>query len=174
MTRGKLLSLSEKHEDDYEVDGRVRRLAENLVLLSANPDHLACACAQLAALDPSAVLSPAPSRTRTRIVKDSLPADHDRPAQLLERHSEHRRAETLAALATHPNTPHTAVTSALNMLHPAELAWIAERIEGPGWFLEAAAAVPAPPVRGRRGTAAPERRRTQPAPRPRRRPAVLA
>ncbi|MFE3991596.1 hypothetical protein ACFXPW_07845 [Streptomyces goshikiensis] len=143
VTRGRLLSLSEKQEADYEFDGRVLRLAENLVLLSANPDHLAGACAQLAALDQPAVLSPAPSRTRIRIADDTLPADHDRPAQLLERHSEHRRVETLAALATHPNTPHAAVTGALNVLHPAELAWIAEKIEGPDWFLEAAAAVPA-------------------------------
>ncbi len=28
------------------------------------------------------------------------------------------------------------------MLHPAELAWIAENVEGPDWFLSTAAAVP--------------------------------
>ncbi|MEK8141627.1 hypothetical protein NKH18_00565 [Streptomyces sp. M10(2022)] len=33
------------------------------------------------------------------------------------------------------------------MLHPAELAWIAEKVDGPDWFLETAAAVPAPRMR---------------------------
>ncbi|MFD5779431.1 hypothetical protein [Streptomyces sp. NPDC126933] len=144
VVRGQLLHLSEKQENDYEFDGRVRRLADDLALLSANPDHLAGACAQLAALDQPAVVSPAPSRTLIRVVDDSLPADYGRPARLLERHAEHRRAETLAALAANPHTPHAAVTDALNTLHPAELAWIAEKVEGPAWFLEAAAAVPAP------------------------------
>lgn len=92
----------------------------------------------------AAVVSPAPIRTQIRVVDDSLPADHDRPARLLERHSEHRRAETLAALAANPHTPHAAVTDVLGVLHPAELAWIAEKIDGPDWFLKAAAAVPAP------------------------------
>ncbi|MFE4829359.1 hypothetical protein [Streptomyces sp. NPDC056672] len=144
VVRGRLLRLSEKQANDYEFDGRVRRLAEDLALLSANPDHLASACAQLAALDPPAVVSPAPSRTQIRVVDDSLPADYDRPARLLERHSEHRRAETLAALAANLHTPHAAVTDVLGVLHPAELAWIAEKIDGPDWFLKAAAAVPAP------------------------------
>ncbi|MFJ4576793.1 hypothetical protein ACIP4W_36415 [Streptomyces sp. NPDC088846] len=144
VVRGQLLHLPEKQENDYEFDGRVRRLAEDLALLSINPDHLAGACAQLAALDPPAVVSPAPSRTLIRIVDDTLLADHDRPARLLERHSEHRRAQTLAALAANPHTPHPAVTDVLTVLHPAELAWIAEKIDGPDWFLGAAAAVPAP------------------------------
>ncbi|MFE1190119.1 hypothetical protein [[Kitasatospora] papulosa] len=144
VARGQLLSLPEKQADDYEYDGRVRRLAEDLALLSANPDHLAGACAQLAALDPPAVVSPAPSRTLIRILNDTLPADHDRPARLLERRSEHRRAQTLAALAANPHTPHTAVTDVLTVLHPAELAWIAEKIDGPVWFLEAAAGIPTP------------------------------
>ncbi|MFJ3594590.1 hypothetical protein ACIQUY_34940 [Streptomyces sp. NPDC090231] len=139
-----LLHLPEKQENDYEFDGRVRRLAEDLALLSVNPDHLAGACAQLAALAPPAVVSPAPSRTLIRVVDDSFSADYGRPARLLERHSEHRRAETLAALAANPRTPHAAVADVLNALHPAELAWIAEKAEGPAWFLEAAADVPAP------------------------------
>ncbi|WP_260256169.1 hypothetical protein [Streptomyces sp. 840.1] len=63
VTRGQLLSVSEKKEGDYEFDGRVRRLTEGLALLSANPDHLAGACAQLAALDQPAVVSPTPSPT---------------------------------------------------------------------------------------------------------------
>ncbi|HBF82490.1 MAG TPA: hypothetical protein DD420_21935 [Streptomyces sp.] len=144
VARGQLLSLPEKRADDYEYDGRVRRLAEDLALLSANPDHLAGACAQLAALDPPAVVSPAPSRTLIRILNDTLPADHDRPARLLERRAEHRRAQTLAALAANPHTPHAAVTDVLTVLHPAELAWIAEKIDGPDWLLEAAALIPAP------------------------------
>ncbi|MFJ3594869.1 hypothetical protein ACIQUY_40235 [Streptomyces sp. NPDC090231] len=141
VARGQLLSLPEKQA--YEYDRRCRRLAEDLALLSANPDHLTGACVQLVALDPPAVVSPAPSRTLIRI-DDTLRADYDRPAQLLERHSEHRRAQTLAALAANLHTPHAAVTGVLTVLHPAELAWIAEKIDGPDWFLEAAAAVPAP------------------------------
>ncbi|MFE5717897.1 hypothetical protein [Streptomyces erythrochromogenes] len=141
---GELLHVTEKQESDYEFDGRVRRLAEDLALLSANPDHLAGACARLAALDQPAVVSPAPTRTLIRVIPDSRPADHDRPARLLERHSEHRRAAALAVLAANPHTPHAAATGALNALHPAELAWIAEKIEGPAWFLEAAASVPPP------------------------------
>lgn len=118
--------------------------SQDLALLSANPDHLAGACAQLAALDPPAIVSPAPSRTLIRIVDDTLPADYDRPARLLERHSEHRRAQTLTALAVNPHTPHAAVADVLTVLHPAELAWISEKVDGPDWSLETAAAVPAP------------------------------
>ncbi|MDX3538664.1 hypothetical protein PV721_30845 [Streptomyces sp. MB09-01] len=145
VVRGELLQVTEKQESDYEFDGRVRHLAEDLALLSVNPGHLAGACAQLAALDQPAVVSPAPARTLIRVIPDSRPADYDRPARLLERHSEHRRVAALAVLAANPHTPHAAATDALNALHPAELAWIAEKIEGPTWFLEAAAAVPAPP-----------------------------
>ena len=65
------------------------------------------------------------------------------PKSDLPRHSEHRRVQALAALAASPHTPHAAVVDALNVLHPAELAWIAEKVEGPNWFLNAAAAVPA-------------------------------
>ncbi|GAA1341429.1 hypothetical protein GCM10009647_085090 [Streptomyces sanglieri] len=144
MVHGQLLSHSEKPADDYAFDGRVRRLAEDLALLSTNPDHLAGACAQLALLEQPAVVSPAQSRILIRIVDDSLDADYDRPARLLERHSEHQRVQTLAALAANPHTPHTAVGDVLDVLHPAELAWIAEKVEGPDWFLNAAASVPAP------------------------------
>ncbi|WP_369275748.1 hypothetical protein AB5J55_42550 [Streptomyces sp. R11] len=52
-----------------ESDGRVLRLAEDLALFSANPDHLAGACARLALLDPPAVVSPASSRTLIRAVR---------------------------------------------------------------------------------------------------------
>ncbi|MFJ2736149.1 hypothetical protein [Streptomyces sp. NPDC087317] len=143
VTRGQLLNLPEKQADDYEFDGRVLRLAEDLALLSANPDHLAGACAQLARLDQPAVVSPTPSRTLIRII-DNVDPDHDRPARLLERHSEHRRVQALATLAANPHTPHTDVADVLNGLHPAELAWIAEKAGGPDWFLAAAAAVPVP------------------------------
>ncbi|MFB7553728.1 hypothetical protein [Streptomyces sp. NPDC056154] len=130
VTRGQLLSLSEKQADDYEFDGRVLRLAEDLALLSANPDRLAGDCAQLALLDQPAAVSPAPSRTLMRII-DSVDPDYDRPARLLERHSEHRRVQALAALAANPHTPHAAVSDVLHGLHPAELAWIAEKAGGP-------------------------------------------
>jgi hypothetical protein len=142
VTRGRLLSAPDSQADDYGSDGRVLRLADDLALLSANPDHLAGACAQLAALDPPAVVSPTPTRTLIRIIDNTDP-DHDRPARLLERHSEHRRVQALAVLAANPHTPHAAVTETLHVLHPAELAWIAENVEGPDWFLNAAAAVPA-------------------------------
>ncbi|MFI9311159.1 hypothetical protein [Streptomyces triculaminicus] len=141
VTRGQLLSPPEKQDGDRDFDGRILRLAEDLALLSANPDHLGGSCAQLACLDQPAVVSPAPSRTLIRII-DNVDPDHDRPARLLERHSEHRRAQALTALAANPHTPHAAVTDVLDGLHPAELAWIAERAGGPDWFLGAAAAVP--------------------------------
>ncbi|EGX61820.1 hypothetical protein SZN_00625 [Streptomyces zinciresistens K42] len=143
VTRGQLLTWSDKQEGDYEFDGRVLRLAEDLALLSANPDHLAGACAQLARLDPPAVVSPKPSRTLIRVL-DNVDPDRDRPARLLERHSEHRRVQALTVLAANPHTPHAAVADVLNGLHPAELAWIAEKAGGPDWFLAAAAAVPVP------------------------------
>ncbi|MGW9025400.1 hypothetical protein ACWGQ5_14435 [Streptomyces sp. NPDC055722] len=94
-------------------------------------------------MDQPAVVSPAPSRTLIRII-DSADPDHDRPARLLERHAEHRRAETLAALAANPHTPRAAISDVLHGLHPAELAWIAEKVEGLDWFLNTAAAVPVP------------------------------
>ncbi|MFC8273809.1 hypothetical protein ACFUJR_15050 [Streptomyces sp. NPDC057271] len=141
VTHGQLLSPPEKQDEDRDFDGRILRLAEDLALLSAKPDHLAGACAQLACLDQPAVVSPAPSRTLIRII-DNVDPDHDRPARLLERHSEHRRVQALTALAANPHTPHAAVTDVLDGLHPAELAWIAERAGGPDWFLGAAAAVP--------------------------------
>lgn len=142
VNRGQLLSQPDRQADDHGSVGRVLRLAKDLALLSANPDHLAGACAQLASLHPPAVVSPKPSRTLIRVI-DNIDPDHDRPARLLERHSEHRRVQALAALAANPHTPHAAVTDTLHVLHPAELAWIAENVEGPDWFLNAAAAVPA-------------------------------
>ncbi len=172
VTRGQPLTWSDKQEGDYEFDGRVLRLAEDLALLSANPDHLTGACAQLARLDQPAVVSPTPSRTLIRVLDNTDP-HHDRPARLLERHSEHRRVQALTALAANPHTPHAAVADALDVLHPAELAWICEKADSSDWFLAAAGA--SRPTRRRRRRAAPgERRRTRPAPRPRGRPAVLA
>ncbi|MEV5141775.1 hypothetical protein AB0K71_18100 [Streptomyces syringium] len=141
VDRGHLLSLSKKQGNDYAFDGHVLRLAEDLALLGASPDHLAGVCAQLATLDQPAVISPAPSRALMRLFGDD--ADRDRPAVLLERHSEHHRVRALAALAANPHTPHAAVSDVLTGLHPAELAWIAEKTDGPDWFLNAAAAVPA-------------------------------
>lgn len=141
VTHGQLLSPPEKQDSGRDSDRRILRLAEDLALLSANPDNLAEACAQLACLDQPAVVSPAPSRTLIRII-DNVDPDHDRPARLLERHSEHRRVQALTALAANPHTPHAAVTDVLDGLHPAELAWITERAGGPDWFLDAAAAVP--------------------------------
>ncbi|WP_018569489.1 hypothetical protein [Streptomyces sp. PsTaAH-124] len=143
VTRGQLLTWADKQEKDYEFEGRVLRLAEDLALLSANPDHLAGACAQLARLDPPAVVSPKPSRTLIRVL-DNVDPDHDRPARLLERHSEHRRVQALTVLASNPHTPRPAVADVLGGLHPAELAWIAEKAGGPDWLLAAAAAVPVP------------------------------
>ncbi|MEV8547260.1 hypothetical protein [Streptomyces sp. NPDC051572] len=143
VARGQLLSPEDKQANDYNFDSRVRRLAEDLALLSNNPDHLAGACAQLSRLDQPAVVSPTPSRTLIRVLDNADP-DHDSPVRLLERHSEHRRVQALTALAANPHTPRTAVADALGELHPAELAWIAEKAGGPDWFVAAAAAVPVP------------------------------
>ena len=141
VARGQLLRRPEKQDGDREFDGRILRLAEDLALLSANPDQLAGACAQLACLDQPAVVSSAPSRTLIRVIDNADP-DHDRPARLLERHSEHRRVQALTALAANPHTPHAAVTDVLHGLHPAELAWIAEKADGPDSFLDTAGSVP--------------------------------
>ncbi|MFI1760292.1 hypothetical protein [Streptomyces sp. NPDC020571] len=143
VTRGQLLTWSDRQEGDHEFDGRVLRLAEDLALLSATPDHLAGACAQLARLDQPAVVSPKPSRTLIRVLDNTDPA-HDRPARLLERRYEHRRVQALTVLAANPHTPHAAVVGVLGGLHPAELAWTAEKADGPDWFLAAAAAIPVP------------------------------
>ncbi|MEW1722869.1 hypothetical protein [Streptomyces sp. NPDC093109] len=141
VTRGQLLAWADKQEGDHEFDSRALHLAEDLALLSTNPDHLAGACAHLARLNQPAVVSPTPSRTLIRVL-DNVDPDRDRPARLLERHYEHRRVQALSTLAANPHTPHTAVADVLNGLHPAELAWIAEKAGGPDWFLAAAAAVP--------------------------------
>lgn len=141
VDQGRLLSLPEKQDNDYEYDSRILRLAEDLALLGANPDHLAGACGQLAGLDQPAVVSPLPSRTLIRVFGED--ADRNRPVALLERHFEHHRVQALAALAANPHTPRAAVDDVLTGLHPAELAWIAEKTEVPDWFLNAAAAVPA-------------------------------
>ncbi|MER5769268.1 hypothetical protein [Streptomyces sp. NPDC001985] len=143
VTRGQLVTWPDKQEGDHQFDGRVLRLAEDLALLSANPTHLAGACAQLARLDQPAVVSPAPSRTLIRVLNNVDP-DHDRPAQLLERHAEHRRVQALTALAANPHIPRAGVVNVLNGLHPAELAWIAEKAGGPAWFRAEAAAIPVP------------------------------
>ncbi|MEU5136979.1 hypothetical protein [Streptomyces californicus] len=143
VARGRLLDGSEWQLDDHEFHRRHLRLVEDLALLSANPDHLAAACDHLARMAPPVVVSPAPSPRRTRVLS-SIDPDHDRPARLLERHFEHHRVQALATLATNPYTPRGAVTGALTRLHPAEVAWIAERSKGPDWLRTAAAAV-APP-----------------------------
>ncbi|MFJ7412814.1 hypothetical protein ACIQWZ_18650 [Streptomyces sp. NPDC098077] len=143
VTRGRLLDGSEWQRDDHELHRRLLRLVEDLALLSLNPDHLTAACDHLARMDRPAVVSPAPRPRLTRVLSNIDP-DQDRPARLLERHSEHRRVQALATLAANPYTPRTAVTGVLTRLHPAELAWIAERSKGPDWLGAAAAAV-APP-----------------------------
>ncbi|MDW4916319.1 hypothetical protein [Streptomyces californicus] len=143
VTRGRLLDGSEWQLDDTDFHRLLLRLVEDLALLSVNPDHLTAACDHLARMDRPAVVSPAPSPRLTRVLSNIDP-DHDRPARLLERHSEHRRVQALATLAANPYTPRDAVTGVLTRLHPAELAWITERSKGPDWLGAAAAAV-APP-----------------------------
>ncbi|MET8658621.1 hypothetical protein [Streptomyces griseus] len=143
VTRGRLLTWADRQDRDYDFDGRILLLAEDLALLSMNPDHLAGACAQLARLDQPTVVSPTLPRTLIRVLKNVDP-DHDRPARLLEHHIEHRRVQALTTLAANPHTPHTAVEDVLAGLHPAELAWVADKAGGPEWFLAAAAAVPVP------------------------------
>ncbi|WP_446447259.1 hypothetical protein [Streptomyces hydrogenans] len=101
LSHGRLLSPPEKQDGDYDFDGRILHLAEDLALLSAPPDHLAGACAQLAGLEQPAVVSPAPSRTLVRVIANSDP-DHDRPARVLERHNEHRRVQALLIFSLVP------------------------------------------------------------------------
>ncbi|MER7108793.1 hypothetical protein [Streptomyces sp. NPDC000229] len=130
VIRGQLLTWADKQEGDHEFDGRALRLAEDLALLSTNPDHLAGACAQLTRLDQPAVVSPTPSRTLIRVL-DNVDPNHDRPARLLERHYEHRRVQALATLAANPHTPRTAVVDVLNGLTPPSWPGSPRRPAGP-------------------------------------------
>ena len=139
----------EPYDQSHRVDGGRAGAAGYVAtvgdpaLLSATPGHLAGACAQLARLDQPAVVSPKSSRTPIRVLDNTDP-DRDRPARLLERHYEHRRVQALTVLAANPHTPHAAVVGVLGGLHPAEPARIAEKADGPDWFLAAAAAIPVP------------------------------
>ncbi|MFJ9633983.1 hypothetical protein ACIRU8_40460 [Streptomyces sp. NPDC101175] len=76
VARGQLLGPEEKEPNDYEFDSHVRRLAQDLALLSNNPGHLAGACVQLARLHQQAVVSLTPSRTLIRVL-DNVDPDHD-------------------------------------------------------------------------------------------------
>ncbi|MFJ3884326.1 hypothetical protein [Streptomyces rubrogriseus] len=123
VTRDQLLTWSDRQEDDHEFDGRVLRLAEDPALLSATPDHLAGACAQLARLDQPAVVSPKPSRTPIRV------------------------------LASQPAHPARSCRGRLGRAAPCRTGLdrregrrprLVQKADGPDWFLAAAAAIPVP------------------------------
>ncbi|WP_256122567.1 hypothetical protein [Streptomyces sp. LUP47B] len=134
VRRGRLLTPPHKPKDDLRYKSVT--VAEDLALLSANPTHLAKACALLTTLEQPTVVSRPPSAQLDRITEGT---DLLTPVRLLESNYQHRRAETLIALASNPHTPRTAVTDALPMLHPLELSWICHQHDVPDWLRAAAA-----------------------------------
>ncbi len=136
VRRGRLLTppRTAKGADKY----RPVDLAEDLALLSATPAHLAKACALLACLEQPTVVATPPNPRWAHI---SAAADPDSPVRLLEQHFQHHRVRALVALAGNPHTPRTAVTDALQVLHPLELAWIGCQDHAPDWLRTAATAL---------------------------------
>ncbi|MFE4832221.1 hypothetical protein [Streptomyces sp. NPDC056672] len=140
IRRGRLLAppRNKKDGDHRQVD-----LAQDVALLSINPDHLAKACTLLTHLEHPKVVSVPPSRRWSR-VNDDIDRELDTPVRLLENDHQHRRAEALVALAGNPHTPHTAVTDMLPTLHPLELTWITHQDTAPQWLrTDTAALAPA-------------------------------
>ncbi|MFD7896317.1 hypothetical protein [Streptomyces sp. NPDC059743] len=130
IRRGRLLAPPRNKKDG---DRRQIDLAQDVALLSINPDHLAKACALLTHLEHPKVVSVPPSRRWSR-VNDDIDRDLDTPVRLLERDYQHRRAEALVSLAGNPHTPRTAVADVLQALHPLELTWIAHQDTTPQWL----------------------------------------
>ncbi|MEU6609965.1 hypothetical protein ABZ922_33775 [Streptomyces shenzhenensis] len=135
VRRGRLLAPPRKKQDG---DRRQVDLAQDVALLSINPDHLAKVCALLTRLEQPKVVSVPPSRRWSHIKDDP---NFDSPLRLLERYYQHRRAQALTSLADNPHTPRAAVTNVLAALHPLELTWLAHHDDAPGWLCEAAAAL---------------------------------
>ncbi|MEU0110682.1 hypothetical protein ABZ313_35700 [Streptomyces sp. NPDC006251] len=134
VRRGRLLTRPRKNSARQTA----LTVAEDLARLSANPQHLARACAALTTLEQPTVVSSPPSPQMARVAEGT---DVLSPVRLLEWHSQHRRVAALLALAGNPHTPRTAVTEALPALHPLELAWIGHQDDVPDWLRTAAAAL---------------------------------
>lgn len=136
VRRGRLLAPPRKPKDDLRQ--KAVTMAEDLAQLSANPTHLAKACAALTTLEQPTVVSTPPDPRLARITEGT---DLLSPVRLLERNYQHRRVAALTALAGNPHTPRTAVTDTLHALHPLELAWICHQNHVPHWLHTAAAAL---------------------------------
>ncbi|MGW0647680.1 hypothetical protein ACWD4T_02555 [Streptomyces umbrinus] len=134
VRRGRLLTSSRNPKDDHR--NKTVTVTEDLARLSANPAHLAKACALLTTVEQPTVVSTPPSPRLARITEGT---DLNTPVRLLERHYQHRRVAALLALAGNPHTPRTAVTETLPALHPLELAWICHQDNAPDWLHTAAA-----------------------------------
>jgi hypothetical protein len=138
VRRGRLLAPPRKPKDDRN---KTITVAEDLARLSANPPHLARACALLATLEQPTVVSAPPSACLSRVTEGTEGADLNSPVRLLERHYQHQRVAALLALAGNPHTPRAAITEALPVLHPLELAWICHQDDAPDWLHTAASAL---------------------------------
>jgi hypothetical protein len=136
VRRGRLLTPPRASTDDPQP--RTLTVLEDLAQLSANPTHLAKACALITTLEQPTVVSTPPN---PRLRRFSEGTDLDSPVRLLERHYQHRRVAALLDLATNPHTPRTAVTETLPALHPLELTWICHQNDAPDWLHTAAAAL---------------------------------
>lgn len=136
VRRGRLLSAPRKKQDARHVV----RLAEDLALLSSNPEHLAKACNLLGRMEQPKVVSHPPSKRWSRPIVD-LVRDIETPIRLLERDWQHRRVEALTALANNAHTPRAAATEVMSVLHPLELTWLAHRDGAPDWLRTAAIAL---------------------------------
>ncbi|WP_244320558.1 hypothetical protein [Streptomyces melanosporofaciens] len=136
VRRGRLLTPPRTPKNEHR--NTITTVAEDLAQLSANPKHLAEACALLTTLEQPTVVSAPPSPRLSRITEGT---DLLSPVRLLERNSQHRRIAALLALAGNPHTPRTAVTETLPALHPLELSWIGHQSHAPDWLHTAAAAL---------------------------------
>ncbi|MEU0929014.1 hypothetical protein [Streptomyces malaysiensis] len=136
VRRGRLLTPPRTPKNEHR--NTITTVAEDLAQLSANPKHLAKACALLTTLEQPTVVSAPPSPRLSRITEGT---DLLSPVRLLERNSQHRRIAALLALAGNPHTPRTAVTETLPALHPLELSWIGHQSHAPDWLHTAAAAL---------------------------------
>ncbi|MFJ8469619.1 hypothetical protein [Streptomyces swartbergensis] len=92
VRRGRLLTLPRNPKDNRN---KTITVAEDLARLSANPMHLAKACALLTTLDQPTVVSTPPSPRLSRITEGT---DLDSPVRLLERNYQHRRVAALLAV----------------------------------------------------------------------------
>ncbi|MCP9211523.1 hypothetical protein [Streptomyces cucumeris] len=136
VRRGRLLAPPRMSTNEFR--GDIITVAQDLARLSANPKHLAKACALLTMLEQPAVVSAPPSPRLSRFTEGT---DLLSPVRLLESNFQHRRVAALLFLAGNPHTPRIAVTETLPTLHPLELSWIGHQSDVPCWLHTAAAAL---------------------------------